>query len=331
MSKLQAQARVPCKAPDCLRSFTSKEYMLQHFRDSHGQCSGSTKAPSAPTPTPKVLACSDCGAKFRDHQQLHQHQRSSAAHMKVSGPRDGGKHFSCFVCGAKFDSPQYLDQHFLVKHAVEGMRRDDPERGRVLAYFRAKWNHPGSEASIIDILRVYNPGHRVKRFADYREKLMAQRGSRDEKIGKNGNEVLRFHGTTVLCGLGTPQQQSLCSNLSCSLCNIILAGFKKKKAKVDGFLRFGAGIYVTATSSKANDYVKAYGSSSGSRHHAMLVCKVLAGRVFKVTEDRPELVAPPDGYHSVSGEVGGILNFDELVVYDNAAILPQSIIVYDIM
>ncbi|EFJ25023.1 hypothetical protein SELMODRAFT_414281 [Selaginella moellendorffii] len=54
---------------------------------------------------------------------------------------------------------------------------------------------------------------------------------------------------------------------------------------------------------------------------------------LEIVRDRgqAELVAPPDGYHSVSGEVGGILNFDELVVYDNAAILPQSIIVYDIM
>ncbi|EFJ30018.1 hypothetical protein SELMODRAFT_410097 [Selaginella moellendorffii] len=223
------------------RSFTSN--MLQHFRDSHGQSSGSTKAPSTPTPTPKVLACSDCGAKFRDHQQLHQHQRSSAAHMKVSGPWDGGKYFSCFVCGAKFDSPQYLDQHFLLKHA--GTTRNEEESWHTSV--------PNIQAAKSPPPRVQS-GHRVKRFADYREKLMAQRGSRGEKIGKNGNEVLRYHGTTVLCRLGTPQQQSLCSNLSCSLCNIILAGFKKKKAEVDGFLRFGP----TATSSKANYYVKAY-------------------------------------------------------------------------
>ncbi|EFJ24828.1 hypothetical protein SELMODRAFT_414283 [Selaginella moellendorffii] len=196
-----------------------------------------------------------CGAKFRDHQQLHQHQRSSVTHYEV-----------------------------------ESMRKDDPERGRVIAYFHAKWNHPGSEAS----------GEAVRGLQRKADGPERQQGRKECK----GGPALPRHDGLVRASPqqqstsqpASPLQQSLCSNLSCSLCNIILAAFKKKKAKVDGFLRFGPGIYVTATSSKANYYVKA---SSGSRPHAILVCKVLAGMVFKVTEDRPSY-----GYHSVSCEIG---------------------------
>ncbi|EFJ24830.1 hypothetical protein SELMODRAFT_414286 [Selaginella moellendorffii] len=155
-----------------------REYMLQHFRDSHGQCSGSTKAPSAPTPTPKVLACSDCGAKFRDHQQLHQHQRSPATHMKWR------------ACARTTRNEEESSHTSMRNGTIQAAKR------------------PSLTSSACTIRSRGEAVRGLQRKAD------GQRGSRD---GKNGNEVLRFHRTTVLCGLGTPQQQPLCSNLSCSL------------------------------------------------------------------------------------------------------------------
>ena len=51
-------------------------------------------------------------------------------------------------------------------------------------------------------------------------------------------------------------------------------------------------------------------------------------RRFRSTEEGElDLSRPPDGYDSVVGEVGPNLNFDELVVYTEAAALPEFLIV----
>ena len=59
----------------------------------------------------------------------------------------------------------------------------------------------------------------------------------------------------------------------------------------------------------------------------MFLCrKVVVGkgkRVFQVVQD---LTTTPSGFHSVLGETGQELNYDEIVVYDDAA--PRYLIVY---
>ena len=56
----------------------------------------------------------------------------------------------------------------------------------------------------------------------------------------------------------------------------------------------------------------------------MLLCKVAKGKVFRTERNMDTLTQPPDGFHSVLGVATeeGPLNYDELVVYDEAAILP---------
>jgi len=78
----------------------------------------------------------------------------------------------------------------------------------------------------------------------------------------------------------------------------------------------------------------------------MLLNKVVVGRGYKLTGNKSSLTAPPAGYDSVSiivrllfggaltkvqvlGEVGGRLNHDELVVYDNDAVRPSYLVMYD--
>jgi hypothetical protein len=60
----------------------------------------------------------------------------------------------------------------------------------------------------------------------------------------------------------------------------------------------------------------------------MIVSRVLAGRVFRSARNITGLVAPPPGFHSVRGVPGPVLNYDELIVYDDAAILPCYIVLY---
>lgn len=75
----------------------------------------------------------------------------------------------------------------------------------------------------------------------------------------------------------------------------------------------------------------------GKHRRQMLVCKVASGREFYTDKnmDRPppqpdyESVPPP-GYDSVHGVAtkGGPLNYPELVVYEEAAVLPWAVVEY---
>ena len=47
-----------------------------------------------------------------------------------------------------------------------------------------------------------------------------------------------------------------------------------------------------------------------------------------VTTDQTHLTAPPWGYDSVYGQAGGSLNYPEVVLNDEEAILPRYVIMY---
>jgi len=61
----------------------------------------------------------------------------------------------------------------------------------------------------------------------------------------------------------------------------------------------------------------------------MLLNKVVVGKGCKMTTDNTTLTAPPAGFDSVLAEVGGSLKYDELVVYNNDAIRPSYLVMYD--
>lgn len=190
----------------------------------------------------------------------------------------------------------------------------DSQRTALEIQFRENWRKPSQPGIVLSIFKVYNPGWRNLEFQRYRQQLP-----------NGGNLVQRYHGTTLLCDLGSGAKSSkLCQNEGCHLCCILRTGFKTSKAR-DVWQRFGKGIYTTATSGKSNDYIR-----SSSNRRAVLVCRVLAGNVFRTQQNMPTLDAPPQGYDSVSGEVGKALNFDETVVYTSKAILPDYMIVYTV-
>ncbi|KIO24522.1 hypothetical protein M407DRAFT_76921, partial [Tulasnella calospora MUT 4182] len=140
-----------------------------------------------------------------------------------------------------------------------------------------------------------------------------------------------FHGTRRACLLGNnPLKPVLCFSGDCALCIILRESLKAERAgsaPERNWLRFGAGIYTTSVSSKADDYCK-NPDGSGSSLRALVVCNVVLGNSFYITQTNEKLKGPPTGYDSVFGEVGDDLNYDEQVVYRNDAILPTFLIVY---
>ncbi|KAH9177723.1 hypothetical protein EDB89DRAFT_1934123 [Lactarius sanguifluus] len=186
--------------------------------------------------------------------------------------------------------------------------------------FTEQWRHPTPVPTVIKIWRIYGERSVLDRF--FRYQLAVER-----RTGTSGaNTRRRFHGTIRKCCLGdTSTDGALCKLSDCNICSIIRSSFQLAHVgERTNFGRFGAGIYTSATSSKANDY---YGGSASS-NRAMLLNDVVMGKGIKLTATDESLTKPPAGYDSVIGEPGGDLNYDESIVYDNDAIRASFLIVY---
>ena len=133
-----------------------------------------------------------------------------------------------------------------------------------------------------------------------------------------------YHGITIKCDLA--HTTSICSHSDCGICGISWEGSKLAHVakNIKRFKRFGHGLYLAPNSSKSHDYTQ--GSHT---HRAMLLCDALPGKKHVVTTNHTHLTAPPPGYDSVYGQPGGSLNYPEIVLYDEASILPRYILLYE--
>jgi len=128
-----------------------------------------------------------------------------------------------------------------------------------------------------------------------------------------GNRQRRFHCTTMKC---VDKFQGMpCNDSSCAVCCIIKTGFLLKFAGKCGSA-WGAGIYSSPTPSYAN-WVK--------NRRATFVCSVACG-VVDMTDTKAAL---PSGTHSrVASSTTGNPADNELIVFDEAAIVPKYLILF---
>ncbi|MCO5575118.1 hypothetical protein L7F22_028915 [Adiantum nelumboides] len=369
----------PCDL--CSRYFKTAGGLRDHLRDIHG--TAPDLLPHVPMAPAALLthqlpilnvACNDCGHSFKTTDSLHQHQWDTPHHTHVAATRNpnlGTLARICSQCRTKLPTPEDLDQHFVEQHPlIEVPQREHDEATWyvVEGRFCVAWKKPTIQLyKVHRIFKVYNPGWRRKDFEEYRKELKRQMSEPKmvkgdiphelyNRIRSDGNELYRYHGTTVRCKIGRPAPRvhgaeqealSLCTDSECSLCRILETGFMKEKCRVNHFQRYGKGIYCSGSSSKASAYVKCdvlpekrrflgflpiFGSndysSSKENYKVMMVCRVLAGRPYHTTRNLQDLKGPPDGFNSVQGDPGEKLNYDELVLYKDFAILPAYIILY---
>jgi hypothetical protein len=129
------------------------------------------------------------------------------------------------------------------------------------------------------------------------------------------------------------KSDTLCSDMTCAVCRIITEGYKLIYAKTTKFKyqRFGDGIYFSSTSSKSDDFnrgsLKYY---NGVNYKVMFLNKVVVGKALELTQENRTLTGPPINHDSVVGEPSALLYYDELVVYNESACIPQYLIVYEI-
>ncbi|XP_052200965.1 uncharacterized protein LOC127807291 [Diospyros lotus] len=225
---------------------------------------------------------------------------------------------SCPDCGEVFMKAENLELHQAVRHAVSELGPEDTSKNIVEIIFQSSWLRKQSPVCKIDrILKVHNTQKTISKFEEYRDAIKAKATKLPKKHPRcvaDGNELLRFHCTTFDCSLGLNGSTNLCNSIpTCNVCSIIRNGFKVAAAA-------GKGILTTATSGKAHDEAAGAGPDDGKR--AMLVCRVIAGRVKKSSEGVAE------EYDSVAGAAGAYANLEELYVFNPRAILPCFVVIY---
>uniref|UniRef100_A0A0D3HIP9 PARP catalytic domain-containing protein n=1 Tax=Oryza barthii TaxID=65489 RepID=A0A0D3HIP9_9ORYZ len=204
---------------------------------------------------------------------------------------------------------------------------DDTSRNIVEIIFQSSWLKKNAPVCRIErILKVQSSDKTIKRFEQHKEAVKEKARSAGDEAGRNprcvadGNELLRFHCTTFACSLGLAGGTALCCAssspppLHCKLCSIIKDGFR-----VDGNGR----ITTMATSGRAHDTAEV---SPDGEKRAMLVCRVVAGRVKKLHSSNSSEYHDCDSVSPCSE--GVYSDLDELFVFSPRAILPCFVVIY---
>lgn len=233
---------------------------------------------------------------------------------------------ACSECGEVFPKIESLEHHQAVKHAVAELGPEDSGRNIVEIIFKSSWLKKDNPiCSIERILKVHNTQRTIQRFEDCRDAVKIRANSNNKKnprCAADGNELLRFHCTSLTCSLGARGSSSLCGSIpGCGVCTIVRHGFQGNKS---------SGVRTTASSGRAHDCL---GLGTGGGRRAMLVCRVIAGRVKRMADD----AAPEEddagtlaagSYDSVAGYAGVYSNLEELSVFNPRAILPCFVVIY---
>ncbi|KAJ8772657.1 hypothetical protein K2173_027834 [Erythroxylum novogranatense] len=236
---------------------------------------------------------------------------------------------TCSHCGEVFPKFESLELHQKVRHAVSELGPEDSGRNVVEMIFKSSWLKEDNPICKIErILKVQNTQRTIQRFEDCRNavKTRALNSTRkNPRCAADGNELLRFYCTRLICCLGACSTSSLCGAVpACGACTAIGHGFQVKGTK---------GVRTTASSGRAHDSLIGYSGTDGLR--AMIVCRVIAGRV-KCLTDTASLVAEEDGgvsaagsYDSVARNADVYSDLEELFVFNPRAILPCFVVIYN--
>ncbi|CAI8609635.1 unnamed protein product [Vicia faba] len=184
--------------------------------------------------------------------------------------------------------------------AITELSEGHPSRNVVEIIFHTSWGEKDFPGRVEMIFKVENVGLTMSRFEEFREAVKARGGSLSE--GKNweenarcvadGNEVMQFY-----C-LGPAEDGGSHGGWS----------FPERK---------GTAIRTFSGSGCAHE-----NGGGGEGRWAMLVCRVVAGRVLKQLGYLNSLLDKRVGFDSVSGDNG------ELLVFDTRAVLPCFLIIY---
>ncbi|KAJ2917350.1 hypothetical protein MD484_g3080, partial [Candolleomyces efflorescens] len=205
-----------------------------------------------------------------------------------------------------FDHPQ--NKGCGASNRLISLQKSNSKYIEVEKSFRKGWKHPKKKRPrIYGVFRIAQPDSVLKPFHRYRARIAAAPGLAG-KIVNPANEQILFHGTTRCCLLGEDSRSTrLCNLPQCNLCSVIRNSFDVKRCEAD-------------------DYTANPDNASNLR--VILASRVIVGKAHRRKKNATSLTEPPCGHHSVIGEPGIDLNYEETVVYDNDAIRPAFLVVY---
>ncbi|ESW04984.1 hypothetical protein PHAVU_011G142000 [Phaseolus vulgaris] len=237
---------------------------------------------------------------------------------------NGSSTVTCHKCGEQFNKWDAAEAHHLSKHAVTELVEGDSSRKIVEIICRTSWLKSENQCGRIErVLKVHNMQKTLARFEEYREMVKIKASKLQKKHPRclaDGNELLRFYGTTVACSLGLNGSSSLCLSEKCCVCRIIRNGFSAKKE-----LKGGIGVFTTSTSGRAFESIEIFDDEPSLRK-ALIVCRVIAGRVHRPLENIQEMAAQT-GFDSLAGKVGLYSNIEELYLLNPRALLPCFVVI----
>lgn len=206
---------------------------------------------------------------------------------------------------------------------ISGIQRVDSRKfADVRKQFQSKWdvNDCGPCPEINEIWDIGDP-KLLGKYNAYCQNIG------DVKIfgkGQNpGNQQRRFHRTKMTCQFsGKP-----CRDKKCSICRIIETGFLLKFAGNLGST-YGAGIYSSSQSSYAQEDSLREMFSQFEKP-AVFLCQVACGNVEKVGNGSYQGSLPPNRHSRVAPSTTTNPDDDELIVFDEAAIVPRYLIIHE--
>lgn len=242
------------------------------------------------------------------------------------GDGHGFTGWTCHKCGEQFVKWEAAEAHHLSKHAVTELVEGDSSRKIVELIYKTSWSKSNNNCGGIErILKVHSMQKTLAQFEEHREMVKIKASKLPKKHPRclaDGNELLRFHGTLVECSLGINGSSSLCTSDKCSVCQILRHGFSTKKKDSTNV---GVGVFTTSTSERAFESLEVKSENSSLRK-ALIVCRVIAGRVHRPLENIQEL-AGQSGFDSLAGKVGLYSNIEELYLLNSKALLPCFVII----
>ncbi|KAK2644264.1 hypothetical protein Ddye_019459 [Dipteronia dyeriana] len=235
-----------------------------------------------------------------------------------SNPR-GSSTSVCQKCGKNFKNFDAVEAHHLSKHAVTELVEGEFSRKIVEMICRIENNSGHMER----VFKVHNIQKRLAEFEEYRETVKIKANKLSKKYPRclaDGNELLRFYGTTVTCSLGLNGCSSLCSMEKCGLCQILRDGFSIQKESI--------GVFTTSTSETSIAYIDQLNEIiNQSVRCALIVCRVIAGRIHRPSENFQKITGQSGGFDSLVGKVDRHYNVEELYSLNPKALLPCFVVI----
>ncbi|XP_052151085.1 uncharacterized protein LOC127769533 [Oryza glaberrima] len=237
---------------------------------------------------------------------------------------------ACSQCGEVFTKADSLEHHQAIRHAVSELGPEDSGRNIVEIIFKSSWQKRDRPICQIDrILKVHNAARTVARFEAYRDAVRTRCRATAARAAADGNELLRFHPAALACPLGLNGATSLCDDDdACGVCAAIRHGFAPWAGA------HPLGVRTTASSGRAHDCgAAAAAAQQAGGCRAMLVCRVIAGRVRR-NDDDGGAEEEEGAFDSVAGDEAASSvygNLEELFVANPRAILPCFVVIYRVV